>query len=400
MDASQSPSFFAALPELAVQFGTPTYAYDWATLRERATTLRAAFPDAQVRYAIKANPNVNLLERLKSEFEFGFDAVSGGEVHRALYAGTPGPDIVLNGPGKLTADFALAHEVQATLVLDSHDEVHRAARHAPGARVLIRVNPELQVGTHDHLATGNGSAKFGVLLKDVPEVYLKARKVGLNVIGLHVHIGSSIDNPEDFTQAFAKIQNLASSVGPVEVLDIGGGFGLTLDLHALGQKATRLAQAFQAELWIEPGRYLVADAGILLTRIVGLKRTHRPFVICDASMTELLRPMLYGSRHAVLPLRERHAPPSVWDLAGSACEAGDVLARDITLHEPVEGDLLVIAQAGAYGASMASNYLTRLRPAEAVWDGVQWVQWRRRDILSDLLAAELAAAPAVGAHHD
>lgn len=384
------PETLARLPEAAGRFGTPLYAYDWISISERHARLTRAFPGARLMYAMKANPNLGLIRRMRERLGVGFEAVSGGELERALRVGAAGHEIVLNGPGKLDQDIARANEAGATLVIDSHGEVERAGRLAPGARALVRVNPGLKVSTHDHLATGDASSKFGVPLARVAATVRALETAGLEAAGLHVHIGSHLHDPRDYEAALAAVAGLARDLGPRPVLDMGGGFGLALDPAPLARLAADAAGAFGAELWIEPGRWLVADAGALVTRVLEAKHTGRSYLVCDAGMTELLRPMLYGAQHPVIAL-DADGPPETWDVAGPACESGDVLARDASLPSPRPGTLLAVLEAGAYGASMASSYLTRPRPAEVLLDqDGQWVQLRRRDTLDELLAAEIA----------
>lgn len=393
--------FQARLTEAAETFGTPLYAYDWHEIQARADSIWAAFGNLeglQTRafYAMKANPNLNLLRRLR-KLNFGFEACSGGELERAILAGTPGSSvvghdpnqIVMHGPGKLEADFVRALEVGATVALDSINESSRIAKVAPKSRVLIRVNPGLRVSTHDHLATGNAESKFGVRIEDVTEAVSRAEKLGLEVAGLHMHIGSHIENPEDYTEALERVSGLVAQIGPREIFDMGGGFGLHFDLGPLAKLGQQAAARFQAkELWFEPGRFLVASSGALVVRVLEVKQTARKFAAIDAGMSELIRPMLYGAVHPVTSLAEPREPETV-DLAGPACESGDVLARDVSLPSPKAGDLLAIGTAGAYGASMASNYLTRSRPAEVLLENDAWHLLRRRETVQEMLRAEL-----------
>ena len=385
--------FQARLLDAAETFGTPLYAYDWHEIQARADSIWAAFGNLegiQTRafYAMKANPNLNLLRRLR-KLNFGFEACSGGELERALLAGAPGSNIIMHGPGKLEADFVRAFEVGATVALDSVNESLRIAKVAPNSRVLIRVNPGLRVSTHDHLATGNAESKFGVRIEDIPEAVTRAEKLGLEVAGLHMHIGSHIENPEDYTEALERVSGLAAQIGPREIFDMGGGFGLHFNLEPLAKLGSQAALRFQAkELWFEPGRFLVASSGVLVVRVLEVKQTARKFAAIDAGMSELIRPMLYGAVHPVTSLAEPRELETV-DLAGPACESGDVMARDVSLPKPQIGDLLAIGTAGAYGASMASNYLTRSRPAEVLLEKDAWQLLRRRETVREMLRAEL-----------
>ncbi len=388
-----NPAFKSRLLQAANTFGTPLYAYDWQTIQQQLERLRTAFGEARLFYAMKANPSLGILKRL-SALGVGFEAVSGGELERAVIAGATGNEIVLNGPGKLNADYQRAREIGAYLILDNKLEGTRAASHAFGTQVLIRVNPGLTVSTHDHLATGNASSKFGVALHEVPEAVSNAERAGLEVIGLQMHIGSSITDPHDYTDALECMAALANQIGSRRVFDMGGGFGLDFDLAPLAELAWDAARAFGAsELWVEPGRWLVAESGVLLTTVLERKSTARSFAVVDAGMTELIRPMMYGATHPVESLSadaRDNAPRETvtLDIAGPACESGDILAKDATLPDPQAGDVLAIGVAGAYGSSMSSHYLTRPRPAEVLLDGETWVPLRRRETLAELLLAE------------
>ncbi|CAM3721072.1 diaminopimelate decarboxylase [Deinococcus saxicola] len=379
----------AALQTAAERFGTPLYVYDAAELDAALLRVRAAFGAARVYYAMKANPNLTLLRRLHAA-GVGFECVSPGELARAEVVGASGAQILVNGPAKSDAEYAAGARLGATFIVDREEEV---ALLPPQSQALVRVNPALAVSTHDHLATGAAGSKFGITLQQAPRVLEALRAAGHTALGLHVHIGSAIRDAHDFTAAFGRLSELREETGPLAVLDAGGGWGLDADLHGIAREAWAAATAFGAELWVEPGRYLVARAGTLLTRVVGTKRTGRNFCLVDAGMTELLRPMLYGAAHPVTPLWD--GPETAdWDIAGPACESGDLLARDISLPQPRRGELLAIGEAGAYGAAMSSTYLTRSRPAEALYEpgrhsGADWTPIRRRETPQDVWAAEI-----------
>jgi diaminopimelate decarboxylase len=380
--------FRTLLLEAAQTFGTPLYAYDWHVIQTQLARLQTAFGTAKIFYAMKANPNLGIIKRLNA-LGVGFEAVSGGELERAVLAGATGTQIVMNGPGKLNADYTRAKEIGAYIILDNANEAPRAAQHAPDAKVLIRVNPGLKVSTHDHLATGNASSKFGVSLEDVPTAVGNAETAGLEVIGLQMHIGSSIQDPNDYVLALERMAGLAKQIGARQVFDMGGGFGLQFDLAPLAKLGHEAAQAFGAtELWIEPGRWLVAESGVLLTTILEKKKTARDFVVVDSGMSELMRPMLYGAVHEMENL-SRSGEMVTLDIAGAACESGDILGRDVKLSDPKIGDVIAIKVAGAYGSSMASNYLTRPRPAEVLLENQTWVVLRRRETVLEILQAEL-----------
>ena len=372
----------AQLLDAAAQFGTPLYVYDASELDAALKRVKAAFEDARIFYAMKANPNLSLLRRWHNE-GVGFECVSAGEIARAVRVGAPGHDLLVNGPAKSGEEYRLGSELGATFIVDRASELELLL---PRSKVLVRVNPGLDVSTHDHLATGAATSKFGVPMGEVPAVVAALRAAGHDLRGLHVHIGSAIQDPDDFTAAFARLGELRPLVGMLEVLDVGGGWGLDADLSGIAAQARRAAAAFGAALWVEPGRALIARAGTLLSRVVGLKSTGRDFVLLDAGMTELLRPMLYGASHPVRALWTR-AGEQTYDLAGPACESGDVLARDVPLPTPVCGDVVALLDAGAYGTAMSSNYLTRPRPAEVLWDG-EWTVVRRRESVEEIWAGE------------
>ena len=377
----------AELLTAAARFGTPLYVYDAAELDAALARVRAAFGEARVFYAMKANPNLTLLRRLQAA-GVGFECVSAGEIARAEHVGASGDALLINGPAKSAQEYAAGAQLGATFIVDRAEEV---ALLPPRSRALVRVNPALAVSTHDHLATGAAGSKFGVTLEQAPDVLRALRAAGHDARGLHVHIGSAIRDAADFSAAFARLAELRPQTGNLEVLDVGGGWSVGADLPGIAQEARAAAEVFGAQLWVEPGRYLVARAGTLLTRVVGTKRTGRNFLLTDAGMTELLRPMLYGAQHPVTALWDDPQPETAgerWDVAGPACESGDLLARDVCLPTPTPGDLLAIAEAGAYGASMSSSYLTRSRPAEALWDGSDWILIRRRETPQEVWAAE------------
>lgn len=370
------------LQDAAAQFGTPLYVYDAAELDAALERAEAAFAGARIFFAMKANPNLTLLRRM-TQAGLGLDCVSLGELSRAQFLGLPGERIICNGPAKSDAEYELGARLGVTFIVDREGEVELLPPHS---RALVRVNPSLDLSTHDHLATGAAHSKFGVTPAQVPGVLRALRAAGHEALGLHVHIGSAIRDAHDFTAAYERLSELRAHTGPLAVFDAGGGWGLGADLTGIAREARHAAAVFDAELWVEPGRYLVAQAGVLLTRVVGVKRTGRNFCLVDAGMTELIRPMMYGATHPITPLWQREGQ-EVWDVAGPACESGDLLAREVTLPAPQRGDLLAVGEAGAYGAAMSSQYLTRPRPAEVLYDGA-WHTVRRRETPEEIWLAE------------
>jgi diaminopimelate decarboxylase len=381
-----NPDFLSALREAARAYPTPFYAYDWTAIKGRAEAFREAFPRARPFFALKANPRLGLLRRLKA-MGYGAEAVSLGEVLRAYRAGFSPEEVVWNGPVKTPEALEALRGREPLVVLDSEADLRRVAALLPGASVLIRVNPDLPVATHPHLATGKGESQFGVLPEAVPRLMGLAQALGLRFLGLHLHLGSKLERVEDFLEGYQVLKGLYRAVGPVEVLDLGGGFGLGLPLSLLRKPMETLARLYGAKVYLEPGRYLVAEAGVLVARIWGIKETRRRYLLLDAGMTSLLRPALYGARHPVVPLYEG-GEEEIYDLAGPACESGDVLAREARLPRPREGDALAILEAGAYGSSMALTYLDTPRPLELLWTGEGWEVLRRREPLERLFEGE------------
>lgn len=387
MPSEPAPDFAAAIQRLLERVPTPFYAYNLRRIEDQTSRYLKAFGGARIFYAAKANPRLRLLERLRAA-GLGAETVSLGEVLRAYAAGYMPDEVVLNGPVKPPAALEeLARSGVPVLVADSPADLERIARILPGAEALLRLNPDLPVDTHPHLATGRGDSQFGVLPEAWPDVFARGRELGLKMRGLHVHLGSDLNNPADFAARLEVLERLRARVGRLEVLDLGGGFGLEMDPAALAPSMFALARRFGAELWIEPGRALVADAGVLVARVWAEKRTRRRYLLLDAGMTVLLRPLLYGARHPVMPLyaSERTA---VYDLAGPACESGDVLARGVELPVPREGDALLFLQAGAYGGAMHLDYLDHPPPGEYAWDGTRWEVWRRPGHLPELWRSE------------
>jgi len=383
MHSRLSPEFAAALRGLAERVETPFYAYDLSRIEEQAARYRQAFASGKVFYAIKANPRLRLLRHLKRH-GLGLETVSLGEVIRAYAAGFSPEEVVFNGPVKTPQALErLRSEGAPTLVADSPVDLERIAARLPGASTLLRLNPDLPVNTHPHLATGRGDSQFGVLPADYPAVFERGRELGLKMRGLHVHLGSQLNDPADFAARLEVLADLRPRLGELEVLDLGGGFGLELDPAALAPAMFAAAADYGAELWVEPGRTMVASAGVMVSRIWGEKRTRKRYLLLDGGMTALLRPALYGASHPVVPLYEGEET-GVFDLAGPACESGDVLARDVTLPVPREGDLLAILDAGAYGSAMSMNYLDHPLPGEYAWTGSGWEVWRRPQKVEDI----------------
>jgi diaminopimelate decarboxylase len=397
------------LAEAAERWGTPLYVTDLDLAAERLRAYVDAFPGALIAYAVKANPDPHLLRRLVAEGA-GCEVVTAVELALARRAGCPPERLVMNGVGKRDEEVHLALEAGALVNAESLDELVALIRIAAGhdaPRVGLRLNPGLDPETHPHLATGAAGSKFGIPLHQLSEALRAVGGAGLALTSLGAHLGSaleSVDAHAALAETLAEAAATASAAGlPPDRIDLGGGL-LVADDAALEALATAVREHLpdSSRLILEPGRSLVADAGWLVTHVVRVQP--RPaeghaFLVADAGMTELIRPMLYGALHPVslvapgepLTLDEAMA----LHLAGPVCEAGDVLARDLGRSlEPEElavagpGALLAVERAGAYGAAMASVYNGRLRPAEAVIEGGELRLSRRRETLDDLVARD------------
>lgn len=379
MDAS-------TLAEAAQRWGTPLYLTDLDAASANLATYQRAFPGALIAYAIKANPDPALQRRLIAEGA-GAEVVNEIELALAVRAGCPVERLVMNGVGKTDSDLHAGLAAGALVNAESLDELDALVALGAG-RIGLRMNPGLDAQTHPHLATGSADAKFGIAWADLPEA---RRRAGDALVSIGAHIGSNVESVEPFE----RLARLLASVDVARV-DIGGGVA---SIKLIPAAARAIRRHLKAELICEPGRAIVADAGWLLTRVV---RRQREFLVADAGMTELIRPILYGADHPVRLVEPGGFASGARHLAGPVCEAGDILVRDLDrylsadeLATAGEGALLAIENAGAYGAAMASNYNGRLRPAEAVVEGGELRLSRRRETLEDLLARDASRAQAV-----
>ncbi|MDU9396420.1 diaminopimelate decarboxylase [Pseudomonas sp. zfem003] len=394
-----------ALSAIASRFGTPTYVYSRAHIEAQYRSYADALQGVPhlVCYAVKANSNLavlNLLARLGS----GFDIVSSGELERVLAAGGSADRIVFSGVGKSRDDMRRALEVGVHCFnVESVDELERlqvvAAEMDVKAPISLRVNPDVDAGTHPYISTGLKENKFGIAIEQAEAVYLRAAPLSnLDVIGVDCHIGSQLTSLPPFLDALdrllALVDRLATQGVHIRHLDLGGGLGVRYKDEqppVAGDyiKAVRERIAGRdLALVFEPGRYIVANAGVLLTQVEYLKHTeHKNFAVIDAAMNDLIRPALYQAWMDVVPVQPRDGEAQRYDLVGPICETGDFLAKDRDLAL-AEGDLLAVRSAGAYGFVMSSNYNTRGRAAEVMVDGEQAYEVRRRETLEELYAGE------------
>lgn len=385
---------------LAAEYGTPLYVYDLDTVRVRCRALRAAIAwrPFQPLYALKANPCPAVVRTILAE-GFGIDAVSPGEVRLALRLGLS-PERILYTENNMT-DAEQAEALHAGVLVNagSLDRLERLGR-AGAVAVCVRFNPDIGAGAHPKICTAGPLTKFGIPQADLPEVLAIARRHGLRIVGAHMHIGSGFLDAEAFAAACRVIFAIARALPDLAFVDCGGGLGIPyrpedrpLDLAAVGHRLSEDFATFCSdygralELRLEPGRFLVAEAGTLLTTVTSVKRTPwgRTFVGCDTGFNHLLRVAMYDAYHRIDNLSRPDAPPATVDIVGNICESGDVFARDRRLPRPEPGDLLAIRDAGAYGFAMASHYNLRPLPAEVVIDAGVPRLARERQSLDQLL---------------
>jgi diaminopimelate decarboxylase len=395
------------LAEIAAREGTPLYVYSASTITSRYRAIDEAFGGYphSLHYALKANSTL-AVARLLRGLGAGADANSGGEIDVALRAGFIPDQIVFTGVGKTQAELSQAIDLGVrTINAESEGELRRidalARASQTRARVALRLNPDIDAKSHPHISTGLKTNKFGIALGQARALCRRlAGCEGLEIVGLHIHIGSQITGLDPLARAARAIVQLAHALKDdgvvIDHVDLGGGLGISYDgspVPSAADYAAALLPAVQGSglhLVLEPGRNIVAPAGVLLSRVVDVKEQPggKLFVILDAGMTELIRPMLYGSFHRIEPVLASAAPATLVDVVGPLCETSDTLGKDRTLPRPEVGDLMAVFDAGAYGAVMASNYNRRLMPAEVLVQDGQPLLIKRRQTIDDLLALE------------
>ncbi len=407
------------VPEIAAQYGTPVYVYSQATLLHHLKQIQTAFAEANpiLCYSIKANGNLSIA-RLMGEHGAGFDVTSGGEYFKALKAGPKGAKVCFAGVGKTDAEIRFALDNDVFLFdVESEEELHAIGAVAQSvgkkAAVALRVNPDLPPKTHVKTDTSVKGVKFGLDIETVLEVAAKVvGHPGLNVVGLHMHLGSPILKAEPYKlgceKAVILIAALRKQGHPITVLNMGGGFGIhyrkqeALPVSAFAEVILPAVRETGCQLVLEPGRFIVGNAGILVSTVLFNKETGgKRYVIQDAAMNDLIRPTLYDSFHRIWPVTpgvevpekpddfEAAIPGTIpQDVVGPVCESGDFLAKGRNLPAVKRGDLLAVFSAGAYGMSMASNYNARCRAAEVLVTGGTHRLIRRRETVADLVACE------------
>jgi len=394
-----------ALSAIAERFGTPTYVYSRAHIEAQYRAYADALSGMPhlVCFAVKANSNLGVLNVL-ARLGAGFDIVSRGELERVLAAGGQADKIVFSGVGKTRDDMRRALEVGVHCFnVESTDELKRlqvvAAEMGVRAPISLRVNPDVDAGTHPYISTGLKENKFGIAIADAEDVYIRAAQLpNLEVIGVDCHIGSQLTTLSPFVDALDRLLDLVDRLSECGIqlrhLDLGGGLGVRYrdeEPPLAGDYIKAVRERLEGRdlaLMFEPGRFIVANAGVLLTRIEYLKHTeHKDFAIVDAAMNDLIRPALYQAWMDVKAVKPRDGAARAYDIVGPICETGDFLAKERELAL-AEGDLLTVHSAGAYGFVMSSNYNTRGRTAEVLVDGDQAFEVRRRETVTELFAGE------------
>ncbi len=396
------------LPRIADEIGTPCYVYSETAIRQRYTAFTAAFAglDARVFYSVKANHNLSLLRLIRS-LGGGADVVSVGELYRAELSGFSGADIIFGGVGKRVDELESALDVDVLLInVESEGELRRlndvAMEVGTRAPVSLRVNPGVEPDTHAYTQTGHYRTKFGIALEDAPDLYnLAANLEYIEPIGIDSHIGSQILSPAPYREAILRLADLARRIREdgidIRYFDIGGGYGLQhdgdaqFDLATLAEPLGEVVADLGVTCLMEPGRWLVAPAGVLLARVLYTKRLgDKLYYVTDTGSNDFLRPSYYNAYHPIQPVRAREGS-TVADIVGPVCETGDFLGRERSVPPLEEGDLIAVGFAGAYGFVMSSNYNSRPRAAEVMVRGDDYRVIRRRETLDDLVSAEQVA---------
>jgi diaminopimelate decarboxylase len=402
-----------SLATLAAEVGTPVYVYSRSTIERHYLAFAGAFANrrAHVFYAMKANSNLAVLKVL-ANLGAGADTVSEGEIRKAMAAGIPASRIVFSGVGKTEAELAFAVDAGIYQVnIESEGELHALSRiaAAKGKRqaAVFRINPDVGAGGHAKITTGSSANKFGISLSEAERLYdVAANMRGVQLMGLAVHIGSQIRELGELEAAFKRMRALAETLRgrghTAERLDLGGGLGIPYEMaeaadhgpdliHAYADMVGRTFAGLDIELGFEPGRLIVGNAGILLTRALYLNpRPHTTFLVVDAAMNDLVRPAMYGAFHDFLPVAEPGpgTRQATYDVVGPICESGDTFATGRVMPECRPGDLVAIMTAGAYGATMSSTYNSRLLVPEVLVSGTDWAVVRPRPSYADLIGLD------------
>ncbi|TNE57188.1 MAG: diaminopimelate decarboxylase [Alphaproteobacteria bacterium] len=402
-----------SIPEIAAEVGTPFYCYSSATLRRHYQVFANAFKKSQtlVCFSVKSNSNLSVIRTLAREGA-GADIVSAGELHRALKAGIPPEKIVFSGVGKTRDELAFAlktgilqFNVESRSELEALNQV--ALEQNRKAPISFRVNPDVDASTHEKISTGKKENKFGILWEEARAAYDRAAALpGIEIVGIDVHIGSQITNLDPFSRAFQKVIDLVKDLRAqghaITNVDLGGGLGINYKAgneppphpEEYARMIETLMDGLQVRLLFEPGRMIVGNAGILVSRVIYRKSgADKTFVIADAAMNDLVRPTLYDAHHDIIAVKDPGASQAIErvDVVGPVCESGDAFAKDRDLPPLEEGDLMAILSAGAYGAVQSNTYNSRLLVPEVLVDGREFAVIRQRPSYEDLLALDKVA---------
>lgn len=392
--------------EIAERVGTPVYITSKAMLERNLEVYKKAFPNAGLLYAVKANNNLTIL-KIISKKGFGADVFSDGELYLALLAGFEKSSILFNGNSKSDTEIEMGINAGVKFSVDSLDELYTiseiAMKNNIEVEIAFRVNPEIDPKTHPKIATGLKTSKFGILWKDVVDAYRIAVELpNINPKGIHCHIGSQILDISPFIEALNRLFDKAIELErlgiELEFIDIGGGLGIDYEgegaptpmdfaekiLPVYEERISQLSS--DPQLWLEPGRSIVGNTTILLTRVNAVKKSYKNFVAVDAGFNLLIRPVMYGSYHRVVVANKMdREPEKVYTVVGPICESGDIIASDRKLPRVEKGDLIAILDTGAYGFAMSSQYNGRPRCAEVLVDGNKWYIIREKESYGDLV---------------
>ena len=396
------------LPAIAEAVGTPVYVYSTATIERHVRVFReavAALGDPLVAFAVKANPNRAVLATL-AKLGLGADVVSGGELARALAAGIPAERVVFSGVGKTAEEMTLALEAGiGQFNIESEPEAEMLSDVASGmgktARIAFRINPDVDAGTHAKISTGKSENKFGIAYDRAAHAYAMARDLpGLDPVGVAVHIGSQLTDLAPLEAAFTRIGELIAALRAqghdIRIADLGGGLGVPYDPAkplppspaAYGAMVARVTKGWNVRFVFEPGRVIVGNAGVLLSRVIRVKHgASEAFVIVDSAMNDLMRPSLYDAWHDIRAIAPHGARETV-NVVGPVCETGDTFATQRDIDKVEAGDLVAFMTAGAYGATMASTYNSRALTPEVLVSGDKWAVVRERQPVEVLIAAD------------
>lgn len=393
--------------EIIKKFGTPIYIYSYGTLIRHIRAYEEAFCEVPhiICYAVKANSNIAILN-LFAQLGLGADIVSGGELFRALKTGIKPYKIVFAGVGKSEEEieYALKNDilmfnVESEAELNKINEIAKKLKKK--AHVALRVNPDIDPKTHKYIATGLKTSKFGIPIEKALEYYKIAKSMeNIEVIGIHKHIGSQITDTKAYVEALSKIISLYDKLAKfdlkIDYINIGGGLGITYrdeetpEPKDLANALIPLLKKEKGKIIIEPGRSIVGNAGILVTKVLYNKEIeNKNFLIVDAGMNDLIRPTLYGSYHEIQPVVPKNRDKIIADVVGPICESGDFLAKEREIEKLLPGEYLAVMSAGAYGFAMSSNYNSRPRAAEVLVKGDQYALIRRRETYNDLIRNEI-----------